>query len=259
MMGAMFQRLTIGQRTMIISTPAMNGMAAIWRPSPCPTHFNITYIQVYQNGELMGLETGFSMTVPDLKLPGRLKETVRKPDIAVIRHENPVAWGDTERSYAGICDLCVEVLSDSAKGEIERDTKVKKAEYAFAGVQEYYILDVRQENMHFYERTAAGVYAEIRPDQEGIIRSNILPGFQFRVRDLHQKPRLEMLALDAIYQSYVLLDYQASLMRTETERKRTETERRRAETERRRAEALEVELAQAQAELARLRGTTHLE
>ena len=29
------------------------------------------YLQVYDNARLMGLETGFSMTVPDLKLPGR--------------------------------------------------------------------------------------------------------------------------------------------------------------------------------------------
>lgn len=228
------------------------------KPLPNPIQYNLylwfllllkQYIQVYQNGELMGLETGFSMTVPDLKLPGRLKETVRKPDIAVIRHDNPVVWGDADRSYAGICDLCVEILSDSAKGEIERDTKVKKAEYEFAGVQEYYILDAGQEYMHFYQRTAAGVYTEIRPDQEGIVRSHILPGFQFRVRDLHQKPRLELLALDAVYQPYVLLDYQASLLRAEAER-------RIAETERRRAEALEAELAQARAELARLRRTT---
>jgi Uma2 family endonuclease len=190
------------------------------------------YIQVYDNGLLMGLETGFSMTVPDLKLPGRLKETVRKPDMAVIRRDNPVPWGETERSYAGICDLCVEALSDSHKVDIERDTKVKKAEYAFAGVQEYYILDPSDEYMQFYERTVSGLYVAIAPDAAGVIHSNVLPGFQFRLRDLHQKPSLEALALDEVYQGYVLLEYQAALAR---------------------AEALSAELALAQAELARLR------
>jgi len=190
------------------------------------------YLQVYQNGWLMGLETGFSMTVPDLKLPGRLKETVRKPDIAVIRHNNPIPWGEWERSYGGICDLCVEALSDSHKVDIERDTKIKKAEYEFAGVQEYYILDPSDEYMRFYERTATGIYVAMTPDALGVLHSNVLPGFQFRLRDLHRKPSLEALALDEVYHGYVLLEYQAALTR---------------------AEALAAELTLAQAELARLR------
>lgn len=197
------------------------------------------YVQVYQNSWLMGLETGFSMTVPDLKLPGRFKETVRKPDIAVIRYDNPTPWGEMERSYSGICDLCVEALSDSSNVEIERDAKVKKAEYEFAGVQEYYILDPNDEHMHFYERTAAGVYVGMLPDAEGVIHSNVLPGFQFRLRDLYRKPSLETLAVDEVYQGYVLLEYQAALAQAAAERKR--------------AEALAAELTQAQAELARLR------
>ncbi|MFN8492289.1 MAG: Uma2 family endonuclease [Caldilineaceae bacterium] len=197
------------------------------------------YIQVYQNGWLMGLETGFSLTVPDLKLLGRLKETVRKPDMAVIRHDNPIPWGELERSYAGICDLCVEALSDSSNVEIERDAKIKKAEYEFAGVQEYYILDPSEAYMHFYERTAAGVYVTMTPDPAGVIHSNVLPGFQFRLRDLQRKPSLEALALDEVYQGYVLLEYQAALAQ--------------AAAERMRAAALAAELAQAQAELARLR------
>jgi len=65
-----------------------------------------------------------------------------------------------------------------------------------------------------------------------VIHSNVLPGFQFRLRDLYRKPSLETLAVDEVYQGYVLLEYQAALAR---------------------AEALAAELAQAQAELARLR------
>ena len=61
--------------------------------------------------------------------------------------------------------------------------------------------------MHFYQRTAAGVYVEMQPDAEGVIRSQILPGFQFRRRDLKRLPTLEELALDPVYQGYVLLKY----------------------------------------------------
>lgn len=48
--------------------------------------------------------------------------------------------------------LCVESLSDSTKDDVERDTVIKKFEYEFAGVQEYYILDPNNEHMHFYRR-----------------------------------------------------------------------------------------------------------
>ena len=191
------------------------------------------YSEVYAGeGLLMGSETGFTMTVPDLKLPGQFKETVRKPDIAYVRHDNPVGWGQHERSYRGICDLCIEVLSDSQPSEIERDTKTKKAEYEFAGVQEYYILDEEDRYTKFYQRTATGNYVEIQANAEGVIRSAVLPGFQFRKRDLRDKPALETLATDAVYQGYVLLKYQGALAREK---------------------ALATELQQALAELARLR------
>jgi len=229
------------------------------KPLPNPVQFNLytwfltllrQYLQVHQNGQLMGLETGFALTVPDLKLLGRLKETVRKPDIAVIRDDNPIVWGKTERSYRGICDLCVESLSDSSKVEVERDTKVKKMEYEFAGVQEYYILDPSDEHRHFYQRTPAGDYVEIQPDAEGVIHSVILPDFQFRLRDLHDLPTPEMLALDEVYQGYMLLEYQAALTQAKAERARVAAARLRTKAERRRAEAEAVarQLAEARAE-----------
>jgi Uma2 family endonuclease len=207
------------------------------------------YLKVYPNAQMIALETGFSMTIPDPANPGRMKETIRKPDLGVIRNDNPVPWGDDERSYAGICDLCIEALSDSTPQEIERDTEVKKAEYEFAGVQEYYILDPSAEHLHFYRRTAAGVYAEMAPDAEGVIRSEVLPGFQFRLVDLQRQPDLEELAKDEVYQGYILLDYQASVAQAEEERMR-------AEAEAAARKVLEEELGRVQAELARLRGDT---
>lgn len=225
------------------------------------------YLQAYQTGQMMGLETGFAMTVPSLRLPGQSKKTVRKPDIAVIRYDNSTLWGETERSYRGICDLCIESLSDSTKGEVERDTKVKKTEYELAGVQEYYILDPAAEHMRFYQRNAAGHYVEIAPDPEGVIRSAVLPGFQFRLHDLYRLPTPETLALDEVYQGYMLLQYQAALLQSEAARRHAEMERQRAETEvvaRRLAEAqaeaaiqarqtAEAEIVRLRAELARLR------
>lgn len=173
------------------------------------------YITVEQNAELMSLEIGFPLQVPHPKQPGSLKEVVRKPDLAAILHTNPITWGDYERSYRGICDLCVEAISDSTKKEILRDTDIKKSEYEYAGVQEYYILDPSGENMHFYEKSAAGGYVEMQPDAEGVIRSKVLPGFQFRYSDLMRQPTLEEMALDEVYRGFVLLHYQAAEARAE--------------------------------------------
>lgn len=168
------------------------------------------YEQTVQQVDVMGLETGFKMEVPDPDNPDTLKTVVRKPDVAVIRHDNQIQWGEGERSYKGICNVCVESISDSAPSEILRDTEGKYEEYLFAGVQEYYILDPENEHMHFYERTETGSYREMTPTDDGIIRSKELPGFQFRLKDLHSLPTLERLALDEVYQGYILLHYRAT-------------------------------------------------
>jgi hypothetical protein len=180
------------------------------------------YVNTYHNADLLFHEIGFSMTVPDPDQPGTLKEVTRKPDVAALRHDNPVAWQDHERSYHGICDLCVESLSDSTPEEVTRDTEIKKSEYEFAGVQEYYILDPSHQHLHFYQRTPTGEYAEIQPDAQGVIRSQVLPGFQFRLSDLCRQPTLEELALDEVYKGYVLLRYQAAAARAERESQRAE-------------------------------------
>ena len=201
------------------------------------------YVTVYANADLMSLETGFTMTVPDPDKPGTLKEVVRKPDLAAIRFDNPVQWGDHDHAYNGICDLCIESLSDSGMKEILRDTKIKKSEYAFAGVQEYYILDPGNAHMHFYARSALGEYVEIPPDANGVIHSSVLPGFRFRLADLQRLPPLAELALDELYHSFVLPNYRiaqeqaaAALQRALTAEERAEQERQRAEQERQRAE-----------------------
>lgn len=76
--------------------------------------------------------------------------------------------------------------------------------------------------MHFYQRMAVGAYIEMEPDADGVIRSQILPGFQFWRRDLKRLPSLEELALDPVYQGYVLLQYQAATQGLAQERQRSE-------------------------------------
>ncbi len=75
-------------------------------------------------------------------------------------------------------------------------------------------------------------------DDDGVIRSRVLPGFQFRWDDLLQRLDIEELALDEVYSGYVLSKYKASVIRADREARRADAER---------IQALE-------AELARLRG-----
>ena len=146
----------------------------------------------------------------------------------MVRNDNPVPLSETDRSYHGICDLCVESLSDSSREESERDTVVKKREYALVGVKEYYILDPDGQ-MAFYRRNEAGAYEPLSADADGVIRSSVLPGFQFRIADLYLMPPQEMMAEDPVYRHFVLLKLQAEIQRAEVAEERMLAERNRAE------------------------------
>ena len=170
------------------------------------------YVNTHDNAKLINMETGFVLTMQDAAEPSGIRKAVRKPDIGIILNSNPVSWGRVDqRSSAGVCDAVVEFLSDSTQAEVLRDTEEKKHDYALAGVQEYYILDPTGEHMHFYHLTPESRYDEIQPDAGEVVRSQLLPGFQFRLRDLDELPELEELALDEVYRGYVLLKYQASV------------------------------------------------
>ena len=170
-----------------------------------------SFVNTYPIAELIYLETGFRLTMADLETSSGAREAVRKPDIGVVRKDNPMRLESHERSYRGVCDMCVEAVSDSSPAEVHRDTVEKRRDYALAGVREYFILDPSGRHMHFYRLTGDGRYAEIEPDVRGVVRSGVLPGFQFRLRDLEQQRSLEELALDEVYAGYVLREYQAEM------------------------------------------------
>jgi len=105
------------------------------------------------------------------------------------------------------------------------------------------------------------------PATDGIIRSRVLPGFQFRQSDLCAQPDWDSLRADPVYAGFVLPGWTAAEQRAAAEAARAElateradTQAQRADAESRRADAqalrAETEAAarrQAEAELARLR------
>ena len=118
--------------------------------------------------------------------------------------------------------MCVESLSYSETGEIKRDTVEKKKEYQGVGVRGYCILDARGKETEFYSLNAKGKYVKIKPGKSGIVRSRVLPGFQFAISDLYARPSLEQLSADKIYGHYVLPFYQKARQQAESERQRAE-------------------------------------
>lgn len=190
------------------------------------------YLETRPVAKITVLDMGFRMALPN-------KKVIRKPDLGVVCNANPVALDAYDRSFHGVFDLCVEALSDSTREEKERDTVVKKSEYMTGGVPEYYILHHDKDLAAFYCRNEWGIYTPL-PVAEGIVRSRVLPGFQFRIEDLLRRPGVEKMMRDAVYQEFVLPAWR-------TAEQRAAAETRRAEAEARRAEAAEAEVARLQA------------
>lgn len=187
-------------------------------------------------GKLVGLEMGF-------RLPLANGVLIRKPDLAVVRNDNPGVLLPLDVSYHGVYDLCIEALATTKPAHITRDTVQKHGEYAQGGVPEYYILHPEPQRRAFYSRNAAGLYVSI-PPQNGVIRSRVLPGFQFRLADLISQPAAEALRDDPVYADFVLAGWRADRERADAERARADAEQARAQAERERASSAEQQAEQ---------------
>jgi hypothetical protein len=122
-----------------------------------------------------------------------------------------------EASCHGVFDLCIEALSVRERCDIERDTVTKKAEYAAGGVPEYYILHPAPEHQAFFTRTVAGVYVPLVPE-DGVIRSLVLPGLQFRLADLATQPAPKTMHRDPVYADFLLPGWEEAERQVATER-----------------------------------------
>jgi len=154
------------------------------------------FLRARPGARMVALEMGFRLALPT-------GTVIRKPDLGVVRDDNPVPLQPLDASYRGVFDLCIEALSDKDRRGIARDAVTKRAEYAAGGVAEYYILHREPGHQGFYARTAAGVYVPILPAAR-VIRSRVLPGFQFRLDDLLTQPSPEAMRHDPVYAPFVL-------------------------------------------------------
>jgi len=171
------------------------------------------YLETYPVAKIFGTDMGFRLALPQ-------KTVIRKPDLSIVLDSNPVRFGLLDHSYKGTFDMCIEFLSDSTKKEAERDTVEKKSEYAGTGVKEYFILDRLGNETFFFRLNRRGLYSPIRPAPGKIIRSAVLPGFQFRKADLYTRRGFESLVEDPVYNSFVLKKWQAERSRADEAEKK---------------------------------------
>jgi Uma2 family endonuclease len=189
------------------------------------------YLETHPIARLVALEFGFRLPLPT-------GTVIRKPDFAVVRNDNPEPLLPLDASYRGIFDLCVEALSDKERRGIERDTRVKKAEYAAAGVPEYYILHRERERLAFFTRSPSGLYVQLE-QEDGTIHSRVLPGLRFRPDDLIRRPEYATLRDDPVYAEFVLPGWHAAEERMATVAQELQAARKQAAAEARRARAAE--------------------
>ena len=84
----------------------------------------------------------------------------------------------------GAPDLIVEIVSPDS---VERDWREKYLEYQTAGVGEYWVVDLEYQRMAVYWLDEQGRY-QAAPVEEGVYRSQVLPGFWLQAEWLWQEP-----------------------------------------------------------------------
>ncbi|MCB0111863.1 MAG: Uma2 family endonuclease [Caldilineaceae bacterium] len=114
----------------------------------------------------------------------------REPDLLFVKTENKHYL--EEQRLAGVADLVVEVVSAES---VKRNNEDKFAEYEAAGVQEYWIIDPRPEQLRaeFWLLDENGQYQSM-PVHEKIDHSTVLPGFWLNTEWLWDTERYPALA-----------------------------------------------------------------
>ncbi len=102
----------------------------------------------------------------------------REPDVIFVRGENAHRLGE---QYAESADLVIEVVSDDNR---EHDLIVKRAEYAAAGIPEYWIVDPREREIIVLS-LEGGAYVTDGPRRSGEKAvSHLLHGFEVDVDEV---------------------------------------------------------------------------
>lgn len=111
-----------------------------------------------------------------------VRRSVREPDVFFVSHESLSRVH--QKWVEGPADIAVEVVSPESR---TRDRRDKLAEYAAAGVREYWIVDYERRQAEFYRLGDDG-YFEPMQVTNGTFRSAILDGLTLPLDWLWQDP-----------------------------------------------------------------------
>jgi Uma2 family endonuclease len=142
------------------------------------------FAQVHHLGEVLAAPTL-------MRLPSR--PSGREPDLLFVAREHHDRMRPTW--IEGPADLVIEIVSPESE---ERDWQTKRAEYAAAGIPEYWVLDRDKQDAAFFLLGSDGQYHRTPLDEAGVFRSQVLPGFWLRVEWLWQSPTPDLAAAEAL-------------------------------------------------------------
>ena len=121
-------------------------------------------------GEVYAAETGFRLA--------REPDTVRAPDVSLVRSERLGAGGDENGFYDGAPDLALEVVSPSDRYS---DVLEKVWDYVDAGTRMVVVVDPPQRSVTVYRsRTDVTVLTE----DDVLEGGEVVPGWTLPVRDI---------------------------------------------------------------------------
>jgi len=138
--------------------------------------FLITLLQLYVDHHRLGTVFGSNFQL-------RLRPGLRRiPDLAFVSKDRRDIVQETH--IEGAPDLVMEVASPDS---LVRDWREKYFEYEKAGIREYWIIDPQAKRIDLYHLTEQGGYEVVVPE-EGVLYSQVIPGFWLRPEWLWQEP-----------------------------------------------------------------------
>jgi Uma2 family endonuclease len=149
-------------------------------PSPTGSHALILMeLASRLKNHVAAADLGVVLVAPlDVRLfPG----TIRQPDILFIREENRARIGDY---VDGPPDWVAEIISPGSR---ELDEGVKLAEYARAGVPEYWLVDPRDRTVRIYTLAGDAYTLAATASDCQAARSATIEGFEVAAGDLFGK------------------------------------------------------------------------
>ena len=113
-------------------------------------------------------------------LPVRLwPGKIREPDLMFMS----AAHADRIEKYWGVPDLAVEIVSGN-QTDIDRDRKVKREEYAQAGIAEYWLVDPEQKTVEVLRLEGKTYREAARLAENDTLTSPTFPGFELSLKEL---------------------------------------------------------------------------